>query len=349
VEKPLRIGVVGLGFGQHHVRTLANMTQAELVGVADSNPDVPGGLEGYAAKYGAKAYRDGVEMIREEGLDAVSLCTSPRWRAPLIEAAAEAGAALIIEKPWAGNLQQARELAELCERCKAPVMTAFSFRFHPAVARLRELMDGPLGEGRVLNGSYMFPWIPAAGHWLWDPDNGGGFFNENSCHLLDVICHLLGDPVELTAEAINPTGAPSETAAALSIRFASGAVAAVTVGGLAAGAFCDYPRIDLTTADGQAHLVGRTHIWEELRWATNDSDAMRSVVQPPEALGSTRYTHAFEHFFECIRRGEQPSASVRDGVRSVAMAMAIYESARTGRKAKVELEPDAPKAKEARP
>ena len=54
----IRIGVIGLGFGRFHVRTLANMEEAELVAVADANPDLPGGLEGYAAGYGAKAYRE---------------------------------------------------------------------------------------------------------------------------------------------------------------------------------------------------------------------------------------------------------------------------------------------------
>ena len=71
----IRFGVIGLGFGQHHVRTLANMPEAKLVAVADRSPDLPGGLNGFAAAYGATAYRDGVEMIEREELDAVSICT----------------------------------------------------------------------------------------------------------------------------------------------------------------------------------------------------------------------------------------------------------------------------------
>ena len=60
----IRIGVIGLGFGRHHVRTLANMEDAQVVAVADRSPkllgapDVPGGIEAYAASYGARAYRD---------------------------------------------------------------------------------------------------------------------------------------------------------------------------------------------------------------------------------------------------------------------------------------------------
>ena len=72
----IRIGVIGLNFGQHHVRTLANMDDAQLVAIADLTSD---SLDAAAAKYGAKAYRDGLEMMEREKLDAVSICTSPKY------------------------------------------------------------------------------------------------------------------------------------------------------------------------------------------------------------------------------------------------------------------------------
>jgi myo-inositol 2-dehydrogenase/D-chiro-inositol 1-dehydrogenase len=336
----LRIGVIGLKFGRQHVRTLANMDDAQLVAVADRNPvlhGAPGGLEVYAASYGARAYHDGIDMIEREELDAVSLCVSPRGRAPLIVAAADAGLPMFVEKPWASDLEHARQLARLCRDHEATVMVAFSFRFHPAIVRLRALIDGELGSPWLLNGEYVFNWVPPAGHWLWDPGNGNGFFNENSCHLFDALCYLLGDPVSVMAEATNPMGAPSEHAAAIALRFADGAIAALTVGGIGAGAFREFPRIDLVAAHGQARLSGREHIWDRLSWATREGDAVHQVIRPPEALGSTRYTHAFQHFFECIRAGVQPSVGVEDGVKTVALAMAVYESARTGNKVNIDL------------
>jgi predicted dehydrogenase len=199
------------------------------------------------------------------------------------------------------------------------------------------LIDTELGAPWMLNGEYAFSWVPLADAWLWDPENGNGFFNENSCHLFDAVCYLLGDPVSVMAEVINPMGTPSENAAAVAIRFANGAVAALTVGGIAAGAFRDFPRIDVITANGQARLSGREHIWDQLAWATRDSDAVQTIVRPPEALGSTRYTHAFLHFFACIRGGQPPSVGIKQGVQTVALAMALTESARTGKKIQLDL------------
>ena len=331
----IRIGVVGLRFGQHHVRTLANMGEAELVAVADSNPSLPEGLDGFAAGYGARSYRDGIEMMEREELDAVSLCVSPARREELIDAATSREIPLFVEKPWAADLAQGQRLAAICREREATVMTAFSFRFLPAIVRLQALMAGELGPGWMLNGSYVFGWLPPAEHWLWDPEKGGGFFNENSCHLFDAVCALMGDPVALTAEVGNFAGSPSAEAGAIVIRFASGGIAALTCGGVGGGGERDFPRLELVTANGQARLAGREHIWEELSWTTRDGDQVHRVKLPSEGLGDTRYTRALRHFFECLRTGQKPEATVEDGVRSVALAMGVYESARTG--GKVEL------------
>ncbi|MEM6430634.1 MAG: Gfo/Idh/MocA family oxidoreductase [Deinococcota bacterium] len=92
---------------------------------------------------------------------------------------------MFIEKPWAANLIQAHALTKLAQTHNANIMLGFSFRFHPAAVRLQELVNGNLGKGLLLTGEYLFDWLPDADNWLWDKNNGGGFFNENSCHLLD--------------------------------------------------------------------------------------------------------------------------------------------------------------------
>ena len=330
----LRIGVVGLRFGEHHVRTLVDMDDVELVAVADRNSR-PGGVEALARALGARVYRDGVEMMEREKLDAVTLCVSPRAREALVEAAARLGIPMFVEKPWATDLDQARRLPDVCRRHRATVMVGFSFRFHPAIVRLRQLIESDLGTPWMLNGQYVFDWIPPRDSWLWDPQNGNGFFNENSCHLFDSVCYLLGRPVSVTAEGGSFTGSPSEDAAALTLRFESGAIAALTVGGIGVKGFRRFPRIDVVTERGQAALRGLEHMWTELTWTLRGDPRVQSVVSPPELLGKTRYTDALRHFVACVRSGEQPSAGIEDGMRTVALAEAVYESARTGTKVNI--------------
>jgi predicted dehydrogenase len=325
----LRYGVIGLGFGQYHVRTLINMEGVDLVAVADQGFD---GMETYSRKYGVRTYRDGLELLEKEKLDAVSLCVSPRWRLPLIQKAAQLGVSMFVEKPWASNMTQALELARLCEQHNAVVMTGFSFRYLPAIIKLRELMDGELGSGWILNGDYIFDWLPAADHWLWDINNGNGYFNENSCHIIDAVCYLLGTPISVMAEGVNFLGSPSDEAGAITMRFSNGAIAALTVGGLGVHASRNFPRIDLVTSNGQAHLSGREHIWEMLTWASREGNLSQTYSTSPELLENTRYTFAFRHFLNCLRTKAIPTASIDDGIRAVAIADAVYKSARSGKK-----------------
>lgn len=328
----IRIGVIGLKFGHYHVQTLANMPEFELVSVASREADYPGGVDEYAARYGVRPYTDGMEMLAHEQLEAVSLCISPRRREPLLVHASKHNIALFVEKPWAASLAQAQQFDSFCRDNSAPVMVGFSFRFHPALVKLRELIDTQLGMPLASSGEYVFDWLPDPNHWLWDPQNGGGFFNENSCHLFDSICHLLGEPISVTAEANIVHGSPSPEIAVINLRFENGAIAAIMVGGLGASALSTFPRINILTVHGQAVLHGHEHMWTGLTYAVRGNPAANHLDIHPEVLGATRYSAAFQHFAACIREKISPSASVMHGIRSVAIAQAIYESALSGRK-----------------
>lgn len=327
----IKFGVIGLKFGLYHVKTLANLNGGSVVAVADrSNPN----LEAVAERYGCQAFKDGRDLINDADLDAVIIATSPKPRAVLLEAAVQRELPAFVEKPWATNLKHARELAATCEGARAPIMPAFSFRYHAAIAKLRELMDGDLGANRLLNGSYIFRHLPPAEGWLWDTENGGGFFNENSCHLFDAVFHLAGPPVEVYAAGGRFEGRPSEDNAAITVKFDNGGMGVMTVGGIGQGGFQDYPAMDLITEKGRAHLKGRHHMWEELEWSTGGT--VESLTAPVEILDNTRYVNALTHFVHCIREGDTPSATVEQAVLVNAFTDALYAAIRTGQPQAVE-------------
>ena len=327
-----RIGVVGLGFGEFHVRTVANLDGAVLAAVADTVPDR---VERISDLYGVKGYADGVEMMKAEKLDGVSLCVSPRFREPLIVHAAENGIPMFVEKPWATSTEHSTRLAEICGRANAKVLMGFSFRFHPVVQRLLSLMNGELGKGWLANGEYVFDWLPPASAWLWDAENGNGLFNENSCHLFDVLCSAMGRPDSVFAHGGTYVGRPGEEAASISFRFESGGTAAVTVGGLGASPFRDYPRLDICTENGRAELAGSHHTWQKLVWGLRGESEVNTYTLPPEELGSTRYTHAFTHFLDVISGKSKPAATIEDGALSVAIAESVYSSIKSGAAVKI--------------
>jgi len=321
---PLRFAVVGLGFGHFHVRTLSQLPEAELVAVADRNPDLDTSL--YENNYGAKVYRDALELLEREPLNALIISIAPKHRDALIEKAAEKGIALFVEKPWGTNVQHAERLLELTKQHNATIMVGFSFRYLPAIVKLRELLDDDLGAPWLVNAEYLFDWLPPADNWLWDEANGGGFFNENACHLVDAVCYLAGEPVSVYAAGRSYSGRPSQDGAAVTLTFANGTVATATLGGIGVGAHDDYPRLDLVALNGQAKLRGQNHVWTSLRWAKRGDKTLQTFTAHPERLGDTRYTPALKHFIDCIKAGKKPTATPEDGLLSVRIAEAIYTS-----------------------
>lgn len=324
----LRIGVVGYGFGRFHVQTLIHLAGVDLVAVADAVRYDE--LCSDARRYDFEPYRDANAMIAKERLDALCVCVPPAHRAAIVTAALEADVALFIEKPWASDPTRARELAAACAQARRPVMAGFSFRFHPAMVKLSNLLAGPLGAARMLMASYVISWLPPRDHWTWDPANGNGFINENSCHLIDAVCSLMGEPRLVYASGKNYTDSGGVDAASIHLSFADGAVAALACGGIGATAFHNHPQMTVWTANGQAELVGEEHIWRELRWALAGDQVVQHYVAPPELLARTRYSDALQAFIDTVRTGTEVPALPTSGVRAVDIAEAVYRSIRSG-------------------
>jgi predicted dehydrogenase len=327
---PVRIGLVGLRFGICHLQTLLTLPEFVVVGVADRR-DAPEAAA-LARTYGIPVFREAGELVERVAPEALSVCIAPRGRAEVLRLAAARQLAVYVEKPWAGCVAQGLELAEACAGIAERVMLGFNFRFLPAVDRLSALVDGPLGPGWLLNGAYTFPWNLGPEAWLWDPVFGGGVFNENSCHLLDLVCHLLGEPVAVSAETANPRGMPMPELAVVTLRFPTGAVAALTLGALGAPGMPDHPRLDLVTRHGRATLTGRDHVWERLCWGQSDERIQHVFDAPAEPLACTRLGPALRRFASALRDGTPMPATIAQGQRCVRLADAIRRSAELGRR-----------------
>lgn len=281
----IRLGVVGMRLGLWRAGAIDRIEGASIVAVADNHiGKLPGPnitLQEWAGSLGAMAYTDGVEMIQNADFDAVDLCVSPKWRLPLVEAAAERGLPLLLEKPWGTNMAHGQAIADVIKGASLLHMVEFPLRYFPPIIALKELLnDGALGRPFIVNAEIVMGATPAKNpeHWMWDPDNGNGVINENTCHVFDAICYLLGDPVSLHAFGASYHGAEPSLPDGIvaSIRFASGAVASVTGGALGADALRTPTWLDVYAEKGQALVTGIDHMYDTLTWGrADDSEPKR--------------------------------------------------------------------------
>lgn len=337
----LRIGIIGLGIGMRHASSFALVPEAEIVAMADPAPNrLPVSVEEFCAHYGATAYADGFEMMERERLDAVSICTSPRLHRPFVEAAAQRGLHVLIEKPMAGTVEDCDAIIAACERAGVQCVMEFPMReLAPMMALRRVVADGLLGRPFLLNGEYVCGPRPGP-PWIWVMGDGSSVINENTCHVIDSACCLLGrvDRVSAIGGNFIGHGAPVADTAAATLHFATGAVATIVGGGVATMEMGIRPRLSLYGTDGQAYVDGIYHTYHRLSYAPRGGEVVERDFGAPDSLSTAsgpfaRYPllePALTAFVENIRAGRPAAATGEDGRHNVAICLAILESMRTG-------------------
>jgi predicted dehydrogenase len=203
----IRVGVIGLGIGRHHIRGYQIHPNAEVVAIADLD-------EARLAEIGdqyaiARRYASGEEMIAAGELDVVSVATPNKLHAPQTIAALQAGCHVLCEKPMAMSAAEARAMLAAAKQAGKRLMIDFSYRFSEQSQALKAQVDaGVLGEvyfARTL--WHRRRGLPRFGGWFGRKAiSGGGPLIDLGVHRLDLALWLMGypTPVWVMGRTYNP-------------------------------------------------------------------------------------------------------------------------------------------------
>jgi predicted dehydrogenase len=343
-DRKLRIGIIGLGFGIRHASTYAQIPNAQVVALADPMPSRLGvSMEEFCAHYNATPYSDGIEMMEKEQLDAVSVCTNPGLRRLMVEAAAQRGLAVLVEKPMAGTVEDCDAMIAACERAGVPLHMEFPMRQLAVLVELRRVVDeGKIGKPVLFVAEYVGGGgQPNPDHWIWKMGDGSSPINENTCHIIDTARFLLGDVDRVYAEGGNfrGIGAPIPDGAVFTLHFNAGGVGALAGGNIATPEMKVRPRFSLYGTDGQAFVEGIYHEFHQLSWAPRGGSLVEQDYGAPASLVYEEGPYApyslimpaLVNFVDNVLNDQPPSATGRDGRENVRICLAIVESIKTGR------------------
>jgi predicted dehydrogenase len=190
------VAVIGLGaFGRQMAEALADLPDADLVGVADRDAQRADDL---AEKLGVPAWADNRQMLLSTRPEAVFLATPPMPAGDLLEFCASHGMAVWKEAPLARNLAEAVAIHRRFTRAKLPLLVGVQRRFADAYRRTGELKHR-IGNVFLVRAHYLFDWTGPLG-WRSDLQSaGGGALLELGCHLVDLLLGLFGLPEEVYA------------------------------------------------------------------------------------------------------------------------------------------------------
>jgi UDP-N-acetyl-2-amino-2-deoxyglucuronate dehydrogenase len=332
----VRVGILGAGnISETHARAAAAIPDVVVVAVHGGNAERAAAL---ASAYGAAACPD-LESFLRQPMDLVAIGSPSGLHAAQGVAAAERGLHVLTEKPIDVTPEAADRLIDAARRAHVKLGVFFQDRAQPDILRLRAAVTG--GRlGRPLLASARVKWYRppeyyGASRWrgTWALDGGGALMNQG-IHTLDLVAWLLGPVVRVSAAtrtALHRIEVEDTVVAIL--EFAGGAVATFEA---TTAAYPGYRRrVELTGTEGTVTLEHDRLVAVDLKQPADDlaigpaGDGNLSASSPvvSDARGHQRI---LEDFIAAIREDREPLCSGSEGRRSVALAAAIYQAARTG-------------------
>jgi UDP-N-acetyl-2-amino-2-deoxyglucuronate dehydrogenase len=228
----LKTAIVGCGkVAGTHALAYQALPNAELVAVCDVSPER---AQAFAEKFGVRHYTDLAEMLKQEKLDVLSICTQHTQHPAAVELAAAAGVHVISEKPLAIDLESCDRAISAARAAGIKLGVISQRRWYEPVMRMKEAIDaGKLGKP-VLAIVTMLGWREPA-YYRSDPwrgtwaGEGGGVVVSQAPHYLDLLCWLMGPAVELHGywDNYNHPGIEVDDTVVASVRFKSGGMASI--------------------------------------------------------------------------------------------------------------------------
>jgi myo-inositol 2-dehydrogenase/D-chiro-inositol 1-dehydrogenase len=322
----LKFGLLGAGrIGKTHATALLGIPGAKLAAVFDP---IDAAADHIVAMSGAR--RASVEeILADNSIDAVLICTPTDMHADQIELAARAGKAIFCEKPVDLSANRVRACLKVVEETKAKLMIGFNRRFDVNFANARAQIDaGAVGSVELVQITSRDPGPPPVEY----IKRSGGLFRDMMIHDFDMARFLLNEEIVsvsatgsvLVDPAIGAAG-DVDTASA-TLRTKSGKIAVITNSRRATYGYDQ--RIEVHGSKG-AVSAANVHN-NTVTLATKDGFQNAPLLDFFMERYAVAYRTELQSFVKAIETGGALSPSGLDGLKAVELADAAVKSAATG-------------------
>ena len=325
-----QVGVIGLGLGYHHVAAYADLAAVDRLVICDPDEDRLDQVRTAFPRV-AVTYTNLETMLSAEDLDAASIVTPDHLHRPHAEACLQAGCHVLLTKPLATNLEDARAIVRQAERAGRKLMVAHERRYRSPVLRLVQLLHaGALGEiihlriDAIQDKRRQFQRSP----WYASVEAGRTALVGSGIHEVDLMRHLVGRPIRSVSALSNRLGTlafpRAKTTAALD-RVEGDVIGQVTV-------TYEAHRKPGGPRDTDFHLVGTRGVVAGGRVTWDGLEGWEDL--PGDELGIVTGTFGcVREFVQAILENRPVAIPGREAFASLAACVAADESAATGQPA----------------
>ena len=317
MTEKVRLGSVGLGWWGATLAQAAEASgDAEIVAAFARTPS---SREEFAERFSCRAAESLDALLADESVDGILVATPHSTHAAIIEAAAEAGKHVFVEKPLTLNYREGLRAVETAEKHGIVLQVGHHRRRQPATRRLRQLLeDGELGQVSLLesNLSGKSNLTPRSG-WRGDRDESPlGSMTGMGVHMADNLIYLVGPAKSVTALSTKTLArGPLDDVSVVGLEFANGVLGHI-------GTSHVVPKTSVTAVFGSEGAAWSEEEGQRLfRQSIDETSRSEVEVQGPDALKDQ-----MNAFAGCIRDGRKPEMDGRQALEVVAVLEAAVRS-----------------------
>lgn len=195
MSQSIKAAIVGTGFiGPAHLEALRRIPNVEVVALVEVNQAL---ADEKAKQLGIPRAYVFADMLKQDDIDVVHICTPNFLHFSQAKAVMEAGKHVICEKPLAISLEEAEELVQLAKTTGLINAVHFNLRYYPMVRQMKVMREkGELGQVYSIMGSYLQDWLflQTDYNWRLEPDKSGDSraIADIGSHLLDITEYVTG-------------------------------------------------------------------------------------------------------------------------------------------------------------
>jgi UDP-N-acetylglucosamine 3-dehydrogenase len=307
--RSVNVGVIGVGaMGQNHVRVYSKIKNANLLAISDLTK---GTLAKVSKEYHTVGYVDYGNVLEMPEIEAVSVCVPTTYHYEVVMSAIEQGKHVLVEKPIAFTLDEAKEMVDAAQDAGVKLATGHVERFNPAVLEAKRIIDsGVIGEVVSASAKRVGPFPPRI--------KDVGVTIDLAIHEVDIMFYLFDSPVSRVYANMGSRleKCEFEDHAELMMKFESG-----TVGVLETNWLTPYKKrqLEIIGVDG---IISIDYIDQTVQVYGKNAQKVNVTHKEPlkEELNS---------FLSCIVSDEEPKITGEDGIHALKVVLAAMKSAKS--------------------
>jgi len=328
-------GIIGGGgISDTHARAVTEIANAQAVAFFGTNA---GKVAQLSSRYGGKSYPDLESFLSHKPMDAVIIGSPSGLHAEQGIVCAKHGLHVLVEKPLDVTVEKAAAFVGECKDSNVTLGVCFQDRFAADSVRLKQFIESG-GMGKLIMASARVKWYRPPEYYSnskWRGQlalDGGGALMNQGIHTVDLLLWLLGNVKRVYAKSLTALhNIESEDTLAATLEFANGMI------GTLEAATSVYPgydrRIEITGSEGTIIFEHDRIIAADLKTTLpggirNEAKDQNRSSTSPIVSDVSGHKRIIEDFITAIETGARPRCDGSEGLRSVNLVQALYESAR---------------------